>query len=468
MMKILLTGANGYIGSRLMLRLLDAGHQVVALVRSRGRIEVPAGVEVVEGDLLDRPSLDAIPRDIEAAYYLVHSMSAERGDFASLEARCAENFADWIGTTEAKRVIYLSGLTHSPTSQHMASRRRVEEILARSSVPSITLRAGIIIGSGSASFEIIRDLVEKLPVMVTPKWVRNRCQPIAIRDVLFYLEAALSIPSGTYEIGGPDVLTYQQMLLKLAEVRGLKRLILGVPVLTPKLSSYWLWFVTSTNFSLAQALVESLNSEAICQECSIQDVCSHDCLTYEEAIKLAFARIEQNEVVSSWKDALVTSGLPPHLHEYIQVPKFGVLSDVEREALAGDRNEAIDRLWRIGGGNGWYYMDWAWTVRGWIDQLFGGQGLRRGRGHPTRLRNGDALDFWRVLVADREKGHLLLYAEMRLPGEAWLDFQIDEKKVVQTASFRPKGLLGRLYWYAMMPFHYFIFRGLCRRIARGK
>lgn len=478
-LKILLTGANGYIGTRLLQVLAEAGHNVVALVRSSRRIKILAhlssNVEVIEADLLEIDSLNSIPDDIEAAYYLVHSMGNQASGFSDFESRCAENFSTAIRKTEAKQIIYLSGLSHeSELSEHMGSRQRVEEILRDSSIPLTTLRAGIVIGSGSASFEIVRDLVEKLPVMVAPRWVRSKCQPIAVADVLYYLENVLlneHCLGQTFEIGGPDTLNYKDMILQLARSRNLKRWIIPVPVLTPYLSSLWLFFITSTNFSIARALVNSLKLDAVCHENRIKEILPHTCLSYEEAIQRAFEKIEQNAVVSSWKDAIVNSHLPANLKEYIKVPEIACFKEVQERTYENPRDAIANRLWSIGGDNGWYYMDWAWTIRGWIDQLFGGVGLRRGRTDQNHLNDGDALDFWRVLLADKDSGHLLLYAEMKLPGEAWLEWKITEEdgktKVTQTATFRPRGILGRLYWYLCVPAHMFIFKGLCNSLAKG-
>lgn len=470
-MRILLTGANGYIGSRLLIVLAEAGHEVIALVRSKKRLKIPSYIAMqvtpLKGDLL-RPI--TLPEKIDAAYYLLHSMGTSSEGFSKDEALCAQNLSAALQKTSCKQIIYLSGLApEEPLSEHMASRHHVEKILSDSNIPTTILRAGIIIGSGSASFEIIRDLVEKLPAMIAPRWVENKCQPIAIADVLFYLKEVLANPKcldKRLEIGGPEQLTYREMLQRFAKIRGLTRVIIPVPVLTPRLSSYWLLFITSTSFPLAQALVNSLKTDAICQDNTIQTLIPHECLTYEEALKLAFEKIAQNAVVSSWKDALVMSKLGPDLSEYLSVPTHGCLS--HQVALPyDDRKAAIAKLWQIGGANGWYTMNWAWSLRGFVDKLVGGVGLRRGRTHPTQLSTGDALDFWRVLVADKANGHLLLYAEMRLPGEAWLEYRIENGTVTQTATFRPKGVLGRLYWYLLVPFHHFIFRGLCQAIARG-
>jgi len=477
-MKVLLTGANGYIGTRLLPRLVEEGHEVYALVRSRSRIEIPVNfrskVHIIEADLLKPSSLLKIPDDIDAAYYLVHSMSYSQ-KFSELEAESAKNFAERLENTKAKQIIYLSGLSNEVgLSRHLTSRKRVGEILHEGKVPATILMAGIIIGSGSASFEIIRDLVEKLPVMIAPKWLNQQTQPIAIRDVLNYLMLVLGNPSTfnqSFEIGGPDVMSYKDLLLNFAKMRGLRRKIFTVPVLTPNLSSYWLFFVTSTSFSLARFLVESLINNAVCKENRIQKLFPQKLLTYDESLQLAFTRTDEDWVPSSWKDTLSGSRLDPDLSIYIQVPKFGVLCDRREIPFSCPAEEVQKRIWSLGGVRGWPALNWAWEVRGFLDKLVGGIGLRRGRTHPTRLKTGDALDFWRVLLADEKNRRLLLYAEMKLPGEAWLEFEItphDQGGVLhQTASFRPNGLWGRFYWYALYPFHNFIFRRLAIRLAQG-
>lgn len=479
-MKILLTGANGYIGSRLLLLLAEEKHHIVALVRNRQRFVCPEPlfekVEVIEADLLDSKTLDALPCDIDAAYYLVHSMGRRSAGFAHDEEICASNFANALSKTNAKQLIYLSGLSSSAQlSEHMTSRQHVEQILCKGSVPVTVLRAAIIIGSGSASFEIIRDLVEKLPLMVAPKWVYSRSQPIAIADLLFYLKEVLNRQecfNRVFEVAGPDILTYKEMLLQFAQIRGLKRFIIPVPVLTPYLSSLWLFFITSTNFTLARALVNSLRCDAISTDRSIDTILPHHCLDYKTAIKRAFEKLEQNAIVSSWKDAMITSELDSNLQRYMQVPQYGCLIDKQLHSYKTTQEKAVEKLWKIGGKNGWYSCDWAWRIRGLFDRLIGGVGLRRGRTHPTRLRSGDVLDFWRVLIADQQRGELLLYAEMKLPGEAWLQWKISEGleggcTIEQKATFRPKGLLGRLYWYALLPFHLLIFRSLSDSIGSG-
>ncbi len=476
-MKILLTGANGYIGKRLLPVLVNQGHEIVCLVRDPRRFEPEAKlaerVTIIKADLLDLSSLNNLHSDIDAAFYLVHSMGSAAQDFYEAEAESARNFTSYLNSTKARQVIYLSGISEGgKLSKHLASRANVEDILRSGSIPVTVLRASIIIGSGSASFEIIRDLVEKLPVMVTPKWLNSRCQPIGIRDVLFYLNGVLSCPdclNKTLDIGGPEILTYKQMLLKLAEVRGLKRHIITLPVLTPRLSSYWLYFVTTTTFSIARSLVESLRSDTIMQHHEIQELLPHTCLPYEENLKLAFSRIEQNSVVSSWTDALVSGTLNHNYMDFIQIPQHGVLTDKQIISLERPPEEVLKNIWSIGGKRGWYQTDWLWQIRGFLDKVVGGVGLRRGRRHPTELKAGDTLDFWRVLLADKENKRLLLYAEMRLPGEAWLQFRIFEKEgqnyLEQLAAFRPKGLPGRLYWYSVLPFHFLIFGGMVRNLA---
>ena len=477
-MKILLTGANGYIGTRLLPRLVEEGHEIYALVRSRLRIEIPekyqSQLHIIEADLLNPSSLSKIPDAIDAAYYLVHSMSYSQ-QFAELEAASAKNFAEQMENTQAKQIIYLSGLANEAhLSRHLTSRKRVGEILSEGKVPVTILMAGIIIGSGSASFEIIRDLVEKLPIMVAPKWLKQLTQPIAVQDVLTYLTLVLGNPkclAQSFEIGGPDVMSYKALLLNFAKMRGLKRKIFTVPVLTPHLSSYWLFFVTSTSFSLARFLVESLINNAVCKENRIQVLFPRRLLTYEEALQLAFTCFEEDWVPSSWKDTLSGSALNPDLSIYVQVPKFGILTDRQIVSFSCPVEEVENRIWSLGGDRGWPAMNWAWKCRGFLDKLAGGIGLRRGRTHPTRLKVGDPLDFWRVLLADKKNRRLLLYAEMKLPGEAWLAFEIIPQgtggTLYQTASFRPNGLWGRFYWYALYPFHILIFNRLAKQIAKG-
>lgn len=478
-MKILVTGANGYIGTRLIPSLLEAGHEVWCMVRDARRFQgYPhhhGAVHVIQADLLAPETLKGIPKDMDIAYYLVHSMRTTSGSFDDLETQCARNFAQAIGQTETRQIIYLSGIGNDKDlSKHLKSRIQVERVLAEGPVPVTVLRAAIIIGSGSASFEILRDLVEKLPVMVTPRWVKNRIQPIAIADVIYYLQAVI-MKEETFgkslDIGGPDVLTYRQLMMLYAQVRGLRRWMISVPVLTPRLSSYWLFFITATTFSLARSLVDSLRNEVVCSDQHINVYINHKCLTCEEALLKAMARIESNEVLSSWTDSLVSGSIRNDYLDFVHVPNSGVYTDVQRQPITGEVGAVRERIFSIGGSRGWYHMNWAWKLRGYLDKALGGVGLRRGRRHPSELRIGDAVDFWRTLVTTPTKDLLVLFAEMKLPGEAWLEFRLDQDQdqtwLTQTATFRPRGVLGRLYWYALTPIHVFIFRGMAKSIAQS-
>jgi hypothetical protein len=324
------------------------------------------------------------------------------------------------------------------------------------------------VGSGSASFEIIRDLVEKLPFMITPRWLNTKCQPIAIRNVIEFLVGVIGKQetfNNSYDIGGPDILSYKEMLLRFAKIRGLKRQIVTVPVMTPRISSYWLYFVTSTSYELARNLVNSMKVEVVCKPNNLASMLSINLIDYDTAIQLAFDKIGQNEVLSSWKDAQTSNLFSKGFSKYIEVPVNGCFKDIRTRKLE-NREAAMERIMSIGGKNGWYYANWLWETRGILDQMVGGVGMRRGRRSDTEVYSGDALDFWRVMIADRENTRLLLYAEMKLPGEAWLEFKIDKDNILtQTATFRPLGLLGRMYWYAVLPFHGFIFEGMINKIA---
>lgn len=472
-MKILLTGATGYIAQRLLPVLLSKGHEVICCVRDIARFNHSKygslSLSVVEVDFLKPDTLRNIPEDIDAAYYLVHSMSSTKGRFEKMEEQSAVNFRDRVQQTKARQVIYLSGIVNEKTlSRHLSSRRNVEIILGTGSYSLTTIRAGIIIGSGSASFEIIRDLVEKLPVMIAPRWLNTRSQPIAIKNVIEFLSGVLlneKTYNSAYDIGGPDIMTYKQMLLYFAEIRGLKRRIWTVPVMTPKLSSYWLYFITSTSYSLAQNLVDSMKVEVICKENNLKDLLSIEPLSYKEAVREAFEKIEMNQVASSWKDAFTSGILDTEISKYAEVPVHGCFFD-RRKLPVTDPDKALVKIWSLGGTTGWYYCNWLWGIRGFIDKLSGGVGLRRGRKNRNDLAPGDAVDFWRVLIANKEERRLLLFAEMKLPGEAWLEFRIDSNNILhQTATFRPLGLWGRMYWFSVLPFHMFIFRGLIKKIA---
>jgi uncharacterized protein YbjT (DUF2867 family) len=474
-MKILLTGANGYVGRRLLPELLSQNHEIICCVRDKNRLALDKttldSITIWEVDFLEEVTFDNFPKAIDVAYYLIHSMSSSTQVFDTMESKAAENFNHYMSYIGVKQVVYLSGIVNNHTlSKHLQSRKNVENILYQGNFNITVLRAGIIVGSGSSSFEIIRDLCEKLPLMITPKWVLTKTQPIAIRDVIQYLMGVLlkeECYNDSFDIGGPNVLTYKQMMQLYAKTRGFKNWIYTVPIMTPKLSSYWLYFVTSTSYKLAMNLVDSMKMEVICNDNRLQKILGIKPISYTDAIKLAFIKIEQNLVISSWKDSLVSSRFDYNLSEFIQVPTFGCLKD-EKKLKIHNPEKVLNNIWTIGGAKGWYYGNWLWQARGFADKLFGGVGLRRGRTHPTHLDNGDSLDFWRVLLANKEEKRLLLFAEMRLPGEAWLEFRIDEENMLhQIATFRPRGLWGRLYWYSLVPFHYFIFGGMIRNIGRG-
>jgi len=480
-MKILLTGANGYIGKRLLPVLVEQGHEVICSVRDKNRfpnegIYKNPLISLVEIDFLKKPASYPMLKDIDVAYYLIHSMSDDTNDFESLEKISAQNFVTLVEHTSARQIIYLGGITNEKMlSRHLASRKMVADILSAGKVPLTALKAGIIVGSGSSSFEIIRDLVEKLPVMISPKWVNTRTQPIAIRNVLEYLTGVLLRPETfgqSYDIGGPDVLTYKAMMMQFAEVRGLKRYVITVPIMTPKLSSYWLYFVTNTSYKLAANLVNSMKVEVVAMHNDLAKMLDIHLLSYKEAVALAFQKIEQNNVISSWKDALISSYADNSLLEHVHVPVDGCFIDTRRKEITGNTDQVMDNIWSIGGARGWYYGNRLWKIRGFLDKLWGGVGLRRGRTNGYEIYTGDTLDFWRVLAADKANRRLLLYAEMKLPGEAWLEFQITTSEgktfLQQTATFRPIGVLGRLYWYSVLPFHFFVFEGMIRNIVLFK
>jgi uncharacterized protein YbjT (DUF2867 family) len=476
-MKVLLTGSTGYIGKRLLQILSENGHDVTCFVRSMGRMIIPeksnASVIGHEIDLLKPIPEHLQSIDIDVAFYLVHSMSSSIGEFMTEEALSARNFADFISKTNCRQIIYLSGISNSEKlSKHLKSRRDVEDILRESGKHLTVLRAGIIVGSGSASFEIIRDLMEILPVVVAPSWVRTLCQPLGVADVLKYLTGCMLNPvtfDDIFDIGGSEILTYKEMLLQYAEVRGLKRYIGVIPFFSPRMSSFWLYFVTSTSYYLAVNLVDSMKVEVVCKDNRLQEILGITPLTYREACKRALERINLDTVASSWTDA-VSMGTGIQLFKYMDVPNFGVLRDRRSMKIDGDPEKVLNRIFSIGGETGWYFADWIWNIRGVIDKMVGGVGLRRGRRNAAELNPGDALDFWRVLVADRDNKRLLLFAEMKVPGEAWLEFRIvlksDGHYVTQTATFMPKGLSGRTYWWGLLPVHLVMFQGMIKAITR--
>jgi len=474
-MKILITGTTGYIAKRLIPLLLKQEHELVCCIRDLMRIpenfKNNPQISFIEIDFLAYSADNQLPTDIDAAYYLIHSMSTSINDFSSLEEKCAVNFKKYVSNTALQQVIYLSGITNDKElSEHLLSRKNVETNLASKHYALTTLKAGIIVGSGSASFEIIRDLVEKLPIMIAPKWLQTKTQPIGISDVILFLNRSLlkkELFDKSFDIYGPEILTYKKMLLEFAEVRGLKRTIITVPVMTPKLSSYWLYFVTSTSYSLASSLVDSMKVEIIGKKNNLGALLHIQPIPFKTAVEKAFVTIEQNVLLSSWKDAMVNGIFEDKLSQHINIPHFGCFRDI-KSGMIIDREKTLDRLWAIGGTQGWYYANFLWKLRGYMDKIVGGIGLRRGRTHPTKIHTGDALDFWRVLYANKQEGRLLLYAEMKLPGEAWLEFKIIKNKLFQRAVFRPVGLWGRIYWYGVLPFHGFIFSGMLKNLLKAE
>ncbi|MFM9876714.1 MAG: SDR family oxidoreductase [Rhodoglobus sp.] len=483
-MRILVTGATGYIGGRLAPRLVEAGHDVRVLVRNAARLrDVPwsRNVEVVTGDLSDASTLAPALEGIDVVYYLVHAMGAG-GDFESTELASAHNVADGSRAAGVRRIAYLGGLHPDvpidTLSPHLRSRAEVGRILLQSGVPTAALQAGTVIGSGSASFEMIRHLTEVLPYMPAPKWVRNFIQPIAVRDVLYYLVAAAELPAEvnrTFDIGGPDVLRYGQMMNGYALEAGLRqRPIASLPVLTPWLASQWVNLVTPIPRQLAVPIIASLQYDCVVSE--------HDIATYipdpaggltgyRTSVRLALAKVRDGEVETSWQNSTIAGSPSNALPSDPEWSGHTVYTDLRVQHSAA----SVDRLWSvvegIGGDNGWYSFPLAWAVRGWLDKLVGGVGLRRGRRDARRLNPGDALDFWRV--EDIDRGHFLrLRAEMKVPGQAWLELTTEADPTGgsiyrQRAVFFPSGLGGRLYWYAILPFHGIIFSGMANQITQS-
>ena len=479
-MRVLVTGANGYIGMRILPVLVEADHEVTCVVRDINRFRpsksILEKVQIIEYDFLhpENALQNFKHKEFDAAYYLIHSLSDTSTILKEYELRSAGCFVLVATLTKVKQIIYLSGISNDETlSKHLQARKVVKDVIMRSGIPYTIFEAGIIVGSGSISFEMIRDITEKTPVMITPRWLNSRCQPIAIRNVINYLHVCLlneKTFSKVFEIGGPDILTYKQMLLDYAGVRGYKRYIFTLPVPFPGLSAYWLFLTTSANITIARQLVHSMKNDVVCKESSIHDIIPQELIPYHEAINMAFARIEQNMVVSSWTDSASSSLSRLEVNQYIEVPVNGCYKDRKWTEIDRDKiDEVANRFFSIGGEHGWYYADSLWRLRGTLDKLLGGVGLSRGRRSKIDVEAGDTIDFWRVILADRKNYRLLLFAEMKLPGEAWLEFAIvnNENRSIlkQTATFRPKGIMGRNYWYAMLPFHFFIFRNMLKRIA---
>lgn len=478
-MRCVVFGATGYIGGRLVPALLAAGHQVRAVARTPGKLaEVPwrDRVEIVDGDVTDRRNVRDAMAGQEVVYYLVHSLN--RRDFVDIDRRAAHVLAEGARAAGVTRLVYLGGITpeDDQLSDHLASRAEVGQILLDSGVPTIVLRAAVILGSGSASFEMLRYLTERLPAMVVPRWVHNRVQPIAVRDVLHYLTCAADLPAGlnrAFDIGGPDVLTYLEMMRRYAVVAGLpRRVVVPVPVLTPWLSGQWVNLVTPVPGSIAIPLIESLVHEVVCHDRDIADYIPdpEGGLThYEHAVELALMHTRHAEVPTRWSDAAWPGAPSDSLATDPEWSGGSLYQDLREQHCAADPNALWDVIESIGGEHGWYSFPLAWSVRGWIDRLAGGVGLRRGRRDPHRLHVGEALDFWRVEYLDRPR-LLRLRAEMRLPGRAWLELAAipDEDggaRYQQRALFKPHGLAGHLYWQSIAPFHGAVFGGMVRNIT---
>ncbi len=467
-MKVLVTGANGYIGRRLKHALLSERDTAVRiLVRNKKSVSpsVAKRVEVFEGNTFDIDSLDKALEGIDTAYYLIHSMGSGE-NYRELDRKSAENFRDAAIRQGVKRIIYLGGLgSKESASEHLLSRIETGECLSAKpdKIQTVWFRAGVIIGSGSASFEIIRNLVQKLPVMITPRWVETMAQPIAVDDVIRYLESARNLPQNenlVIDIGS-EQMPYKEMMLGVARVMGLKRLLIPVPLLTPTLSSYWLGLFTPVPVSIASALIEGLKSEVVRQNDIADTLFDFRPVPFDTAVQRALDEIEKNQVISRWSD----TGGETWEHDHDRDIANALFVDRQRIGIApAAKKEVFDSFMCIGGEEGWFGYSFLWQLRGLIDKLIGGVGLNRGRRDSCNARIGDSIDFWKVvdMVPDER---LLLYAQMKLPGKAWLEFKIEGDELIQTAYFYPDGLWGRFYWYMMLPFHLFIFKDMATKIA---
>lgn len=479
--RILLTGATGYVGGRLLHLLEDSGEHVRCLTRRPSSLKGVVGesTEIAEADLLEAESLDSALQGIDTAYYLVHSMGAG-GDFESEDRLAAQNFANAATAAGVRRIVYLGGLgdDNEQLSKHLRSRHETGRILRESTAEVIEFRASIVLGSGSLSFELIRALVNRLPTMICPRWVRTPAQPIAIEDLLDYLLQALDVEvagSTIFEIGGPDQVSYGEIMREYARQRGLKRLMIPVPVLTPRISSLWLGLVTPVYARIGKKLIESMRNPTLVKDQATLEAFSVKPRGLSEAIARALVNEDNEFAQTRWSDALSSGGPETDWGG----TRFGSrIVDSRTITVSVPTEEAFAPIQRIGGRRGWYYGTWLWQLRGFLDLLVGGIGVRRGRRHPVQIRVGDALDFWRV---ERfEPGQLLLLqAEMKVPGRAWLEFEVEpapsqgesqqapRSVIRQTAQFDPLGLFGLAYWYGLYPLHFFVFRGMLRGIARA-
>ena len=468
-MKVLLTGSSGYIGRRLKQKLLqDENIELRLLVRNKKSVseDLDKKVQVFEGDTFNVDSLKDALKDVDVAYYLIHSLSSE--NYKNLDRISAANFVNIANECNVKKIIYLGGLgvKNENTSEHLLSRIETGEVLSSNkNVQTIWLRAGVIIGSGSASFEIIRNLTEKLPILTTPKWVNTKAQPIAIDDVLSYLYNSLYLKVDgnlTVDIGS-EQLSYKDMMLKTAKVLDLKRIILPLPFMSINLSSYWLNLFTPVPFSVAKALIEGLKSEVTIQnDNAVKYFPTIKPISYEDSVKNAIKEIEENQVISRWNDT--GSGIWEK-NSSNEISQALFIDRKELDISNIEHKKIYQTFTSIGGENGWFDFDFLWEIRGFLDKMIGGVGLKRGRRSQCDLRISDCLDFWKV-VDLKENERLLLYAQMKVPGEAWLEFRIKDNKLIQSAYFYPKGLLGRLYWYILVPLHYFVFNNMIKSIIK--
>jgi uncharacterized protein YbjT (DUF2867 family) len=476
----LVTGSTGYIGGRLIRELLNVGYHVKVFARFPDRLrDLPwySKVEIVSGDALNPNDVGKAMKDVDVAYYLLHALN-KGNEFVDIETKMAQIFADAAKSNNVQRIIYLGGLIPSQKlSQHLESRKITGEILRNSGVPTIELRAGVVIGSGSASFEMLRYLTERLPIMVTPKWVKTKIQPIAVRDVLYYLVGSAGISENlnqAFDIGGPDILTYKDMMNRYAKVADLrKRIIIPVPLLTPRLSSLWVGFVTPVPGSIARPLVRSLINEVICHDSEIKNYLpdpKEGLTNFDKAVDLALMRVRDAQVSTRWSSASIP-GIPSEpLPSDPEWSGGSLYKDIRIKEIDAEPEKVWQVVEAIGGNNGYFSFDWAWEIRGILDRIVGGVGLRRGRRDPHHLNVGETLDFWRV--EEKLPNNLLrLRAEMKMPGKAWLEFKVEKidehkSKLTQTAIFYPKGLAGHSYWWLIAPFHVFVFPGMIKNIKK--